>query len=67
MADGIDHRELERRSQDRLKVLNPTKQDHVVVWDGFVHKVPAGGDAIFPRYIAEKYMREATDRLLIQL
>lgn len=66
MADSIDTRELERRSQDRLKVLNPTSSEQRVIWDGFVHRVPTQGEAVFPRYIAEKYLKEMTDKILLE-
>lgn len=58
--------ELERRSNDILKVFNPWKEDHVVQWDkgsGLprLFRVPAEGEAHLVRYIAEKYIGEMVD------
>lgn len=62
------HAELERRSQDILRVFNPTDKRIVVKWDigsgvPKVFPVEAAkdgvpGEGLFPRYIAEKYIRE---------
>ena len=57
-------REMLRKSLDRCKVLNPTSEDYTVYWDKFPHLVPANGEAVFPRYIAQKYLKEMTDKLL---
>jgi hypothetical protein len=62
---SIDTRELERKSQDRIKVLNPTDKELKVVWDGYAHKVPAKGDATLPRYLANKYIREQATAFLV--
>lgn len=64
---SIIHRELERRSQDRLRVANPTSEDYEVIWDGYVFKVAANETAVFPRYIADKYTREMTDRIITDM
>src|SRR3990167_2641189 len=57
-------RELLRKSLDECKVLNPTSENYTIYWDKFPHNVPANGEAIFPRYIANKYMKEMTDKQL---
>jgi ABC-type Fe3+-citrate transport system substrate-binding protein len=68
MADdkSIDLREMARKAQDRLRVLNPTDEDYNVAWDGYLHSVPAKREAIFPRYLANKYIQEMTDKILVK-
>jgi hypothetical protein len=60
--------ELIRRSNDLLRVFNPTDEDFVIVWDlrsgGNYFRVPAKGEAVFPRYISEKYIKEMYDKIL---
>ena len=58
------NRELERRSRDQLIVKNPTKEVRFVIWDGYQHSVPTAGQSVFPRYIAQKYIRETIDFLI---
>jgi hypothetical protein len=57
-------RELSRRSNDRVQVYNPLKEDFVVIWDGFQHRVRAGENAVLARYIAEKFVREIIDHMI---
>lgn len=57
-------RELFRKSLDECKVFNPTSENYTVYWDKFPHSVPANGEAILPRYIANKYLKEMTDKKL---
>ena len=59
-------RELERRSNDRVQVFNPTDKDFTVVWNNFNHRVPASENAILPRYVAEKYVKEIVNHLINQ-
>lgn len=60
--------ELERRSNDLLRVYNPMDTDYVVVWDlrsgGNRFRVPAKGEAVLVRYIAEKYVKEMYEKIL---
>jgi len=60
--------ELERRSNDLLRVYNPMDEDAVVIWDlrsgGKIFRVPAKQEAVFPRYISEKYIKEMYDKIL---
>lgn len=67
-------RELHRRSLDLCIVHNPTDEDFVVQWDTHQRfRVPrcdmdngfGAGNAQVPRYIAVKYMKEMTDKILI--
>ncbi len=53
-----------RRSNDIVRVYNPTEEDFVVVWEGFRHKVPAKGTLDTVRYIAETYMRDMHVKLV---
>lgn len=54
-------RELQRKSLDQIKCLNPFDVDREVIWDGFRHVVPANGERVLYRYLAVKYFRETTD------
>ena len=73
MADdkpkSLFHQELERRANDLIKVFNPTDKDYIVEWsrrDGSkLFRVPAKSDAILIRYIAEKYLQEMFDKLMV--
>lgn len=58
-------RELERKSQDRIRVHNPTSEDYVIYWDSRGFTVKAGMDAIFPRYLAEAYIKYMADHILV--
>ena len=58
-------RELLRKSLDECRVFNKSSEDYTVYWDKFPHNVPADGEAILPRYIANKYLKEMTDKLLM--
>lgn len=58
-------RELERRSQDTIIVYNPTRETRKVVWNRFIHVVKPQEEAVLPRYIAEKYVREMVDFLIL--
>jgi len=57
-------RELQRRSLDQLKLFNPLKEEFNTTFDGFVHVVPPQKEAIFPRYVAEKWMKEFIDYMI---
>jgi len=61
--------ELERRSQDLLRVHNPTDKDYVIEWDRKngtkLFRVRANDDSVLIRYIAEKYIREMYEHLII--
>lgn len=58
------HREMRRRSNDIIRVKNPTSNDFFVDWDHFIHKIPANSTADVPRYIATKYCRDMKDHLI---
>lgn len=51
-------RELRRKSLDQLKVYNPLSEPFKTQYEGFFHVCLARDEATFPRYIAEKWMRE---------
>lgn len=57
-------RELQRRSLDQIAVYNPLDTDFQTIYDGFTHVAPAKAESVFPRYIAEKMMREYTDYMI---
>lgn len=68
--------ELQRRSQDRILVHNPTDKDHIERWDrsftNVAYTIPNKdkdngrglGNAVIPRYIAENYVRHMMDEIL---
>lgn len=62
------HQEMQRRANDLLRVKNPLNQDYVVEYDRangvkqFI--VPAKGEAVHLRYIAEKYIKELYQKIL---
>lgn len=57
-------RELQRRSLDQLAIYNPLNVPFQTVYDGFTHVIQAKSEGIFPRYIAEKMMREMTNHMI---
>jgi hypothetical protein len=62
--------ELERRSNDLLRVFNPKNEDHIVEWDRKngtkLFRVPAKTEAVLPRYIAEKFIKEMYNKMIIE-
>lgn len=60
--------EIERRSNDLLRVYNPLGEDYVVEWDRRggtkLFRVPAKSEEVLIRYIAEKYIREMYEKIL---
>lgn len=67
-------KELERKSQDSVKVYNPTPSDFEVKWNGYIWRFPnksvdSGfglGCVIVPRYIANHYVKHMTDALILK-
>ena len=54
-------REQLRRSNDRIKVFNPTKEEMVVIFDGFRHPFKPQSETTTPRYIWDRYKVKMTD------
>lgn len=65
--DDARQAELQRRSNDLIRVYNPLNVDYVVEYDkangGQKFRVPAKTEKVLVRYIAEKYMREMTQKM----
>lgn len=67
-------RELERRSNDTIRVRNITNEDFIVRWGGYAFIVPGKdrdrgqgkGEAVLPRYIATNYVKHMADKILQQ-
>jgi len=57
-------RELRRRSLDMVAVFNPLVETFQTVWEGFIHSVPSNQNGVFPRYIAEKWIKEIVDLMI---
>lgn len=61
------HQDQRRRSQDTIRVSNPTNADFYVEWENLKHRVPTNGTVDFPRYLAQKYVRDMTVQIINQL
>jgi hypothetical protein len=67
-------RELERKSNDTIKVFNPSEEEFRFKWDGYLWSVPSSnedrgygkGMNILPRYLANHYVKHMTDHLINQ-
>jgi hypothetical protein len=72
--------ELQRASQDVVKIHNPTNDDYVVEWDRFETNTPwvipnqqsdrfgcGAGNREVPRYIAYKFLHEITDQMITEM
>lgn len=61
--------ELERRTNDILRVYNPLDEDYVIEWDRKngtkLFRAPAKQESLFPRYIAEKFIKEMYHKIII--
>lgn len=57
-------RELQRRSLDQIAVFNPLEQPFQTVYDGYAHVAQPKSEAVFPRYVAVKWMREYVDHMI---
>lgn len=73
MADyrsSIWYREAERRSNDLIRVYNPTEKDYVVEYDRAngtkLFRVPKKEETVLVRYIAEKYIKEMYQKLVTE-
>lgn len=54
-------RELRRKSLDQIKVFNPLDKSFQTIYDGFTYVAQPNSEAVFLRYIAEKWMKEFID------
>jgi hypothetical protein len=67
------HKEQRRRSQDLIRVQNPTDSDYVLVWDDQKFIIPSQstdkgwgkGMRVMPRYLAQKFTKDIVDKMLI--
>ena len=57
-------RELQRRSLDQIAIFNPLDIEFQTIYDGFTHIAPAKKESTFPRYIAEKWLKEFADYMI---
>lgn len=68
----ISPRELERRAQDDILVHNPTNLEFIQPFDRIAFKIPSihedkgygEGNMVVPRYVAELYVKNMTDKIL---
>ena len=63
---ALAHRELERRANDEIKIFNPTGNDYVIRYGGYMWTVKKGNEMIVPRYIANHYIKHMTDALILE-
>lgn len=78
MADSLTgdawHREQRRRSQDLIRVANPTDKDFVLIWEDQKFIIPnkdsdkgwGKGMRVMQRYLAQKYTKEIVDKILME-
>ena len=63
-------RELERRSNDLLRIYNPLEEDYVIEWDKKegvkLFRAELKQESVFIRYIAEKYIREVFNKIITE-
>lgn len=61
-AKSSYQQELERKSNDLLRIYNPTDKRYIVQWDKRggtkLFPVESKSEAVYPRYISEKYIKE---------
>ena len=68
------HKEQRRRSQDLIRVYNPTNQDYVLVWEDQKFIIPSKdsdkgwgkGMRVMQRYLAQKYTKEIVDKIIFE-
>jgi len=68
------HKEQRRRSQDLIRVANPTEKDYVLVWEDQKFIIPSKdndkgwgkGMRVMQRYLAQKYTKELTDKIIME-
>ena len=68
-------REMYRKSNDKIRVYNPTDKDYILIWDKFKHLVPnrnkdigyGKGMKVFERFLAEKYAREIKNQMINEM
>lgn len=59
------HTEQRRRQYDIIRVLNPLNEDFFVEYDtNQYQRVPAGATRDVPRYIAERFCKHLTDKII---
>lgn len=58
------HAEQRRRSNDVIRVSNPTNEDFFVKWESQLHRFPANSTKDVPRYIATTYCRDMKVKLI---
>ena len=68
----FNHREAQRKANDRILVFNPTEQDYTQRFDGIGFTIPnknkdnghGAGCAVVPRYVEQLYIKHMTDLIL---
>lgn len=64
-VEELWHAEQRRRQYDIIRVLNPLNEDFYVEYDtNQFQKIPAGTTRDIPRYIAERYCKHMTDKII---
>ena len=70
MAKGTILAEIERKSQDLIRVYNPLNEDYVITWDksspagAKLFRVKAKKEEVLIRWIAKKYIQEMAQKLI---
>lgn len=68
----FNHREAQRKANDRILVFNPTETDYTQRFDGIGFLIPnknkdnghGNGLAVVPRYVSQLYIKHMTDLIL---
>lgn len=60
----VSRREMQRRSLDTLRILNPLDYPFRYQWDGFWHSVPAHGTKDVERYLANHYFKKISATII---
>jgi hypothetical protein len=68
------HKEQRRRSQDLIRVANPTEKDFILIWEDQKFVIPnkesdkgwGKGMRVMQRYLAQKYTKEIVDRIIME-
>jgi len=68
------HAEQRRKSQDLIRVYNPTEEDYILIWDTERFIIPSkdhnkgwgNGMRVMQRYLAQKYTKEMVDKILTE-
>lgn len=59
-------REMERKSQDIIRVYNPLEETFELKYDGYIHAFPGQSYSDYPRYLCIRFMMQIIDKIMIR-